>query len=367
MIPSAFPEAEIFFPGQGEPELRWGIIAPGWVAGNFAGAVNRHTHQTLAAVASRSLDRAEKFANEHGIGRAYDSYLELVDDPEIDVVYVASPHSEHLEQGLLAIAAGKHVLIEKPIATSAAAARTLVAAAAGAGVMLMEAMWSRYQPQTSVVRKLVTDGVLGEIASVVADHGQAMPFDPQGRMFNPDLAGGALLDLGIYPVQFDSMVLGAPTSITAVGAMTETGVDACSTLVLGHDGIAQSTLTTSLLASTPNSALVAGTEARLEIDGPFHLPTSMTLRDNSFFGPRQTWQDPTGVSLLDGLAWEATAFARYAGEGRSESPLHTLDETVSILETIDEARRQVRAQVRRETATPPRPPPGHPTRRWSGR
>ncbi|SFS16853.1 Predicted dehydrogenase [Microbacterium sp. cf046] len=344
MIPSAFPQPEIFFPGQGEPTLRWGIVAPGGIAKYFAGAVNRVTQQTLAAVASRDLSRAEAFAAEHGIERAYGSYLELFEDPAVDVVYIAAPQSEHLHLGLAAIAANKNVLIEKPLATSGADARALVSAARAAGVLLMEAMWSRYQPQASVVRTLVADGTIGEVAGIAADHGQAIPIDHDSRLYRRDLGGGALLDLGIYPIQFDSMILGAPTSITAVGAMTATGVDAYATVVLGHTNTVQSTLTTSMIARTPNTAVIAGTEGRVELAGPFHIPTTITLFDNDFFGPRQTWEDPTGVRLMDGLAWEATALARYVGEGRTESPLHTLDETVSILETIDEALRQLSSQ-----------------------
>ncbi|MBT2498583.1 Gfo/Idh/MocA family oxidoreductase [Agromyces sp. ISL-38] len=340
MIPSAFPEPEIFSP-QDEPRLRWGILAPGWIAGFFAGAVNRHTNQDIVAVASRTLSRAEEFAATHGIDRAYGSYLELVENADIDVVYVAAPHSEHLELGLLAITAGKHVLIEKPLTTNAADARILVEAATSAGVLLMEAMWSRYQPQASVVRTLVADGMLGEIMSVAADHGQAMPVDLEGRMYNKSLGGGALLDLGVYPIQFDSMVLGKPTSITAVGGVAVTGVDEFATLVLAHGERAQSTITTSMLARTPTTAVVAGTQARVEVEGPFHIPTSLRLSDNNLFGPVQIWNDPTGVQLMDGLAWQATALAKYVGEGRRESPLHTLDETVSILETIDEARHQI--------------------------
>jgi predicted dehydrogenase len=345
VIPTAFPEPEIFFPGRGEPVLRWGILAPGWIAGYFAGAVNRHTHQKIAAVASRTSARAEAFAAEHGIDRAYGAYLELVEDPDIDVIYIAAPQSEHLDLGLMAIAANKHVLIEKPLATNADDARTLVAAARAAGVFLMEAMWSRYQPQASVIRTIVADGLLGQIASVEADHGQAIPVDHNGRLYRKDLGGGALLDLGIYPIQLDSMILGDPTSITAVGGMTVTGVDAYSTVVLGHENAAQSTLTTSILTRTPTAAVIAGSEGRLEMTGPFHIPTSLTLVGNDLFGPRQIWEDPTGVRLMDGLAWEATALARYVGEGRTESPLHTLDETVSILDTIDEALRQVSSRA----------------------
>ncbi len=341
MLPAAFPRPDLFLPRTGEPSLRWGILAPGSIAGAFAQALNEHTAQRLTAVASRSRERASAFAANHAVERAYDSYSALVEDPDVDVVYVAAPQSEHLSLGLLAIQAGKHTLIEKPLATNADDARTLVDAARGAGVFLMEAMWSRYQPQAAVIRALVADGVLGDIHSVTADHGQAIPPDPNHRLYRADLGGGALLDLGIYPIQLDSMVLGAPTAVTAVGGLTETGVDAYSTVVLSHEGVAQSTLMTSILTRTPTTATIAGSEARIEMAGPFHVPTSLTLADNVFLGPTLTWTDTTGVELFGALSWETTALARYVGEGRTESPLHTLDETVSIIATIDEARRQL--------------------------
>ena len=343
MLPSALPDPVLFTPGSSEPALRWGVVAPGLIAGAFVGAMHRNTAQRVTAVGSRDLERARRFAAEHGIERAYGSYEELVADPAVDVVYVAAPQSEHLALGLLAIAAGKHVLIEKPLATNADDGRTLAEAGRAAGTLVMEAMWSRYLPQSSVIRTLVADGVLGDIRSVFADHGQAIPADPEHRLYRPELGGGALLDLGIYPIQLDSMVLGAPTSITAVGGMTETGVDAYATLVIGHGPAVQSTLSTTILARTPTTASIIGTEARIELGSPFHIPTSLVLADNGFLTDTLSWDDPTGLTLFDGLAWEATALASFVGEGRTESPLHTLDETVSILETIDEARRQLTA------------------------
>lgn len=343
MLPSHLPEPELYLPGTGEPALRWGIVGPGWIAGELANALRAHTKQRLVAVASRSVDRAAAFAAAHGIEQAFGSVDQLVTHPDVDVVYVATPQSEHLAAGLAAIAAGKHVLIEKPIAVNAAEAQTLADAARAAGVLVMEAMWSRYLPQASVLRRLVADGVLGEIRSVHADHGQAIPANPEHRLYRPELGGGALLDLGIYPVQLDSMILGAPTGVVAVGGMTQTGVDAYSTLVLTHGQGAQSTLTTSMLARTPTTAAVAGSEASILVDAYFYTPTSFTLTGTDHAAPSLTWSDPTGLTLFDGLSWEATALARFVGEGRTESPVHTLEETVSILATIDEARAQIAA------------------------
>jgi predicted dehydrogenase len=341
MLPAAFPEPELFLPGTGEPTLRWGVLGPGGIASAFVGAMLAHTAQRPVAVASRSRERADVFAQRHRIDRSYDSYERLVQDRDVDVVYVATPQSTHLELGLLALGAGKHVLIEKPLAMNAGQARTLADAALQSGSFLMEAMWSRYLPHTSVVRRLLADGVLGELRNVFADLSQAIPADPMHRLHRPELGGGALLDLGIYPVQLDSMVLGAPQRITAIGGLTEAGVDAYSTLVLDHGSGVQSTLITSILARSTSTAYIAGTQARVDLAGAFHNPTTITLADNAYDATPMVWNDPTGLTGYDGLSWEATALARFVGEGRLESPLHTLDETVQILETLDDARRQV--------------------------
>ena len=343
MLPTTLPEPDLYLPERGEPVLRWGVVGAGWIAGFFVAAVQAHTAQKVVAVAARVGARAESFARAHGIPTAHTTVDALFDDPGVDVVYVAAPQSEHLSLGLRAIAAGKHVLIEKPLATNAADAQRLVDAARAAGVFLMEAMWTRYLPQTLVIRRLIDDGILGEVRSVISDHGQPLADDPNHRLLEAGNGGGALLDLGIYPIQLDSMVLGEPSSITAVGSLTATGVDATSTIVLGH-GSEQSTLMTSLLTRTPTAASICGTDARIDIDGPFHIPTGFALRSLDLFERPAVWADTTGVSLMDGLAWEATALAGFVGEGRGESPLHTHAETVSILATIDEARRQLGAR-----------------------
>ena len=342
MLPKHFPEPRVFRPGGGEPSLRWGIVGPGWIAGEFARALLAHTRQTVTVVGSRSLARASSFAADFGIERAVGSVEQLVDHADVDVVYVATPPSSHLEVGLAAINAGKHVLVEKPFASSLSEAQALAEAARERGVFIMEAMWSRYLPQASVIRSLLSDGVFGEVRSVFADHGQAIPDDGSHRMYRAELGGGALLDLGVYPAQFASMVLGAPERIDVSGSMTSTGVDASSTIVADYAGGSQAVLYSSMLNRTPTSAAVSGTEALLSIDGPFYTPTSMRLTGVDYFGPTLHWEDPTGLRLFDALSWEATALAHFVGEGRTESPLHNLDETIAIMSLLDAARSQVR-------------------------
>ncbi|GAA4686312.1 Gfo/Idh/MocA family protein [Frondihabitans cladoniiphilus] len=341
MTTTSLPEASIFHAGAGEPALRWGLIGPGWIAGEFVTAVHAHTAQRFVGVASRSEKRADAFASTYGIENAFGSAEAMLARPDIDVVYIASPPGAHLAEGLAAVAAGKHVIIEKPLASDAVEGQQLADAARSAGVLLMEAMWSRYLPQSSVVRALVADGGLGEIREVLASHGQAINPGPDHRLSRADLGGGALLDLGIYPVQFDSMILGAPTRVTAVGAVAESGVDSYSSLILSHAGGAQSTLTNSMITRTPNSAVVAGSEAHLYLAPTFYNPTTLELTGNDPAAPTLHWDDPTDLRGFAALSWEATALATFVGEGRTESPLHTLDETVSILETLDEARRQL--------------------------
>lgn len=337
------PAPDLFVPGQGEPSLRWGVLGPGVIATAFVRALRSNTHQRAVAVASRSGERANAFAKAWAIERAYDSYQALVEDPNVDIVYIATPHSEHLEHGLLALRAGKHVLIEKPITTCADDARLLVQQAHARGLFLMEAMWTRYLPHTSVIRKLLADGALGDVRQVFADLSQRGPSDPAHRQRRPDLGGGALLDLGVYAVQFSSMILSAPTAITAVGELTDTGVDAFSTVVLSHRSHAQSTLISSIVARSSSMAYVAGTEGRIDLAGDFHNPSRLRIGSNADAGTPVEWTDPTGIRGYDGLSWQVNAAARYIGEGRRESPLHPLDEVVQIMTTLDAARIQLRA------------------------
>lgn len=328
-------------PLRGGPVLRWGVLAPGEIAGDFVSTMHANTDQRVHAVASRSSDRAAAFATAHGIPRSYGSYDQLVADPDIDVVYVAAPHSEHLALALLAIAAGKHVLIEKPIALNVAEATEIAAAARAAGVFAMEAMWTRYLPQSDVVAQLLASGRLGDVRLVSVNLGWQFPYEPEGRGFNPALGGGAMLDAGVYSLWFSQFALGVPARVTASGILAPTGVDAQAVATLDFDSGAQSAITTTILVSTPGSASIYGTDASIRFDADFVFPSPFVLSGSA---GDETWHDESGLSGRDGLAWEATALAQFVTDGRTESPIHSLDDSISLMRTIDDVRAQLGAR-----------------------
>ncbi|MEO7071261.1 MAG: Gfo/Idh/MocA family oxidoreductase [Nostocoides sp.] len=332
----ALPSPRTPDPGAAPP-LRWGILAPGGIARSMAAALNAVTQQRISAVASRSLERAQAFATEFGVDAAYGSYAALVEDPSVDVVYVASPHSEHHEHALLALNAGKPVLVEKAFMRNASEARNVVSVARARGLFVMEAMWARFLPHYDVIRQCVEGGLLGSVETVFADHGQPLyPGGPQ-RLADPALAGGALLDLGIYPLSFASMVLGGLTSAMAVGDLTAVGVDGQEAMTVRGAGGGLGVLHATMLARTATTASVIGTAGRLDVDGPFY--GAGTVRFTARDGSTAPAFEP--ATREHGLAHEAAEVARCITEGRTESELMPLDETVAIMATMDSIRQQL--------------------------
>lgn len=322
------------------PPVRWGILGTGLIAGAMAYAVRSGTRSTLAVVGSRNAESAARFATEHGVARSVGSYAELVAAQDVDIVYVASPHSAHLEHALLALEAGKPVLVEKAFTRNADEASRLLGAARAAGLFCMEAMWARFLPHYDVVRQLVEGGHLGTVHTVFADHGQRLwPGGPQ-RLSDPALAGGALLDLGIYPASFAQMVLGDLSDVQAIGTLTPEGVDATVSIVArGGDGGAQAILNATMAAKTPTTACVAGNQARIEIDGDFYMPNKVRLvsPDGAVLG---TWGYDLGSRHV-GLRYEAAEAARRLSAGELESPIMPWRDTLSIMRTLDEVRAQI--------------------------
>jgi predicted dehydrogenase len=317
------------------PPIRWGILGAGNIAGQFAHAVNAHTRAQLVAVGSRTKDRCERFATAHGIPTTHLGYRDLVEDPQVDAVYVATPHSEHREHALLAIAAGKHVLVEKSFARSESEAEEVFAAAEVAGVFVMEAMWTRFLPHVEALHQIIDAGEIGEIITLSADHGHRFATDPTNRMFDPALAGGALLDLGVYPVSFAHDFLGVPDAVHATGTLTETGVDGQASIVLSYGERTQATLSTTLWATTPTTAAISGTEGFVAIENAFYRPTS--FRVHRADGREWTF----GQEIPEGLQYQAAEVARRITAGELQSPRMTWANTVEVLRTLDEVRAQV--------------------------
>ena len=321
-----------------EGAVRWGILGTGGIANAFARDLRLTESGVVTAVGSRSQGSADRFAQEFGVERRHSSYESLVADPTVDVIYVATPHPMHHGNAVMALRAGKPVLVEKPFAMNAQESTEMVEVARQSGLFAMEAMWTRFLPHIAVIRDWIARGVLGEIVTVTADHGQWFAEDPAFRLFAPELGGGALLDLGVYPVSFASMILGAPDRIVALSDPAFTGVDAQTSMLFGYGGGAQAVLTCTLRAKSPTRASIVGTDARIEIDGRFYAPTSVTLIPRS--------GEPTRVPSTHeghGLRHEADEVARCLAAGELESPLMTLDESISIMHTMD----VVQAQAQR--------------------
>jgi predicted dehydrogenase len=315
--------------------FNWGILGPGGIAKAFATDLKLLDGHTVGAVGSRTLGNAQEFATTFG-GTAYGSYEELVADPSIDAIYVATPHPAHKDNVILALDAGKPVLCEKPFAVNAKEAQEMVAAAQKNNVALMEAMWARFLPHYAQVRNIIASGVLGRIITVQADHGQRLADQNIPRLVEPSLAGGALLDLGIYPISFAHMILGNPQKISASSVLTDKGVDAQTSMIFDYADGAQAILNTTMVEQTPCRAVVAGLNGWLEIDRTFYNPTSMrvTLLDGTITQYPNTYSG-------HGLREQAETFKKLVQSGQTQSNILNWKDTVDIMQTLDTVRSQI--------------------------
>ena len=317
--------------------LRWGVLGTGSIAGSMTRDL-QGAGLTVAAVGSRSADSARAFADAHRIPGAHASYEALCADPAVDAVYVATPHPFHAEHALLAVAHGKHALVEKPFTMDAASARAVFAAADARGVMVMEAMWTRFLPKLVRIRELVASGALGEVRAVIADHTQSLPTDPEHRLQNPRLGGGALLDLGIYPLTLADDVLGAPTAIAAQADFTRLGVDRQTGMQFRYDSGAQAQLLCALDTAGPIRAAIIGTDGSLELDRPWHEAAAGFTWFDAEHAPVERIPGEQG---LRGMHYQALEFERIIASGGRESPILPPSVTVRIMETMDRVREQI--------------------------
>jgi predicted dehydrogenase len=317
-------------------KVRWGILGTGKISHAFATALRDTPGAVLAAVASRSIESAQAFGAEFGADATYGSYQELVDTPGVDLVYIGTPHPQHVGNALMALHAGKGVLCEKPFTMNLREAGQVVALARSKNLFLMEAMWTRFMPALAEVRRIVASGEIGTARQVVADFGFKADFGPEHRVFNPALGGGALLDLGIYPLSIAAALLGPVESVRAQAEMGPTGVDVQTGFTLTHRGGGISVCSCSLHARTPGELTVSGERGHVRMNTMFHRARSVTVVLDD--GSSRTIDTPFAGN---GYVHEAIEAQRCFGAGLIESPGMTHDETLALMGAMDEIRRQI--------------------------
>jgi predicted dehydrogenase len=316
--------------------IRWGVVGPGGIASSFAEAMGRVPDGEIVAVASRAMDRADAFGDRFGIGARYDDYRALAADPEVDAVYVATPHSRHEVDAIACLEAGKHVLCEKPFALNAEQAQRMVAVARDKERFLMEAIWSRFLPSYRALVDVLASGRIGEPLMVEADFGFRLDVDPQHRLFDANLGGGALLDLGIYPIQLCTLVLGPVEHASAEAVIGTTGVDEQVAAVLRHEGGTLGVVKAAIRANLACTARITGSTGWIDLPAFMHCPISLTVHAHGT--DSETIDGPVEGN---GLEFEIAHVNRCLAEGLTESPTMPLDETVALAHTMDDIRAQI--------------------------
>ncbi|WP_420150874.1 Gfo/Idh/MocA family oxidoreductase [Spirosoma sp.] len=309
---------------------RWGILGPGRIAHKFAQDLLTLPNAQLYAVASTDQNRADEFAREYSIPHAFGSYESLLTLSDLDVVYVATPHVKHHENVMMLLNGGINVLGEKPFAMNSNQVREMVETARAKGIFLMEALWSRFMPGIQHALTLAQSGAVGKVVMVKADFGFKAPFLPGKRLFNKELGGGALLDIGIYPLFLSYLILGKPTTIKASATFGTTGVDEQCGMVLTYEDGQLALLDTTLLAKTDCIGLIQGETGQIRIHGRFHETTAVTLQPEDGEATTYTFDRETY-----GYDYEAQHVMQCLAEGRTESPLWSLDDSLNLMALLD--------------------------------
>ena len=316
-------------------KIRWGIIGTGNIARQFAVGLEALSDAELAAVGSRAKDTANAFGDLFHVPKRYASYQSLAADPDVDVVYVATPHNLHKENTLMCLNAGKSVLCEKPFAINASEAMEMIRLARERRLFLMEAMWTRFFPLMSRLRDMLRGGFIGELRMLMADFGYRVSMDPTNRSLNLKFGGGGMLDVGIYPLSLAYWLFGKPKRITGMATLGETGVDEQSAVILGFGNGGIAIIASAARTETPQVADVLGTKGRIFIHSPWWRPDALTL---SIQGKSE---EVIKIPFEgNGYSYEAAEVGRCIREGRVESETMSLDETLSIMKTMDEIRAQ---------------------------
>ncbi|MDP2891605.1 MAG: Gfo/Idh/MocA family oxidoreductase [Bacillota bacterium] len=316
-------------------KIGWGFIGAGHISHRFIKGLLEVPDAYLAAVGSRAEGKAEAFVSQYG-GKAYTSYEKVILDKDVDIIYVATPNSLHMEHTLLSLDLGKPVLCEKPMAANAAQARAMASKAREKRLFLMEAMWTRFFPAMEKVRSWINDREIGNIHYLTAEFGfNKGAEDPKSRLFDPALAGGSLLDLGVYAVSFSSMVFGKkPRYIASIAEPASTGVDAHMGCLLGYEGGGIASLFSSLHTNSAREARISGERGYIVIP-KFWMPVNAILYKDQQFAEEFSCE-----SASEGFQYEIAAVQKDLRGGRTEDPLMPLDESIAILETMDALRAQ---------------------------
>lgn len=316
--------------------IRWGVAGTGKMADGFVRDFAHVPDATITAVGSRRPESAGTFAARHGIATAHGSYRALVEDPDVDVVYIATPHPQHHAIATAAIEAGKAVLVEKAFTATLAGAQEVVDLARARGVFCMEAMWTRFQPVVAHARELVAAGTIGEVRMVQADLGAFRAYDADDRLFAPHLGGGATLDLGVYVISIAQHFLGRPDRVQSSGTHFPNGADASVSILLGYDDGRSAGLLASLESETPGRAVIAGTRGSIELVPRFHHPDTLVVRRNG--EPAETVvRAPVGR----GYVHEAIEVNRCLALGLTESPVVPLQDTLDVQWAMEEVLTQL--------------------------
>jgi predicted dehydrogenase len=319
-----------------EDVIRWGILGAGGIAATVSADIAGTPGNALAAVAARDAGRAAAFAERHGVPRSYGSYAELVADPDVDVVYVATTHAQHRDNALLALRAGKPVLVEKAFTLNAAQAREVVDEARLRGLFCMEAMWMRVHPLIREMLDLLAVGTIGELVGVRADLSKHFPYDPSDRLYDLAVGGGALLDLGVYPATFAWMILGRPQSQAVAGSLAPTGSDLTAALQWGYADGRLAQIYCSAAGYSPYAGLITGTDGWLRLEERVHHPTRLIVSNSA-----GEWVIEAPPQVGNGYGHQVAEVARCLREGLTESPYVPLDDTIGVLELLDDARRRL--------------------------
>jgi predicted dehydrogenase len=316
--------------------IRWGILATGGIARAFTSDLVLNGF-SVQAVGSRSQESADAFAAEYGIPTAHPSYEALVADPDVDIIYISTPHPFHADNAALALNAGKHVLIEKPITLNAREARGIMDLAKAKNLLVLEAMWTRFLPHMIRVREILAAGTLGDVHTLILDHTQDLPDDPEHRINSLALGGGALLDLGIYPISFASDVFGRPETILASASFKDTGADAQVATIFRYPGGQIASTLSASDTKGPNTASILGTEGRIDIDAVWYSPTSFRVLNSS----NEVLEEFDSEVRGRGMHFEAAEAEQLIRAGRISGDILSTDESVAIMETLDIIREQI--------------------------